>query len=147
MLVGQRVSTIVRAQRAAVHLSAGLGASVIVCASASAASEENAHSSEPLPDPLAAGWEGEPVCKNLHESPRQRILECTFPPGVGHERHYHAPHFGYAIAGGRMRITDATGVREVDLRASSTFTSAGVPWHEVLNIGDSTVVYLIIESR
>lgn len=108
---------------------------------------ENPVSSEPLPDPLAAGWAGEPVCNKLQETDQQRILRCTFAPGVGHERHFHAPHFGYAIAGGHMRITDATGVREVELRTSSTYTSAGVPWHEVLNIGDTTVIYLIIESR
>lgn len=46
-----------------------------------------------------------------------------------------------------MRITDSGGTREVDLAAGSSFTSEGVAWHEVLNIGDSTVVYLIIEPK
>ena len=101
----------------------------------------------PLPDPLAAGWEGKPVCERLHKDSGQRILRCTFPPGVGHERHFHAPHFGYAITGGRMRITDEGGVREVDLHTGSGFSSDGVPWHEVLNIGDTTVIYLIVERE
>ncbi|MGI9201421.1 MAG: cupin domain-containing protein [Woeseiaceae bacterium] len=100
-----------------------------------------------LPDPLAAGWRGEPVCERLHEDPKQRILRCTFAPGVGHERHYHSPHFGYAISGGRMRISDANGVREVDLPTGSSYTSNGVDAHEVLNIGDTTVTYLIVESK
>lgn len=100
-----------------------------------------------LPDPLAAGWKGVPVCERLHEDSNQRILRCTFEPGVGHERHYHAPHFGYAISGGRMRITDATGTREVDLPSGSSFSSAGVAWHEVLNVGEMTVVYLIFEVK
>jgi mannose-6-phosphate isomerase-like protein (cupin superfamily) len=100
-----------------------------------------------LPDPLEAGWKGAPVCEKLHEDAEHRILRCSFAPGVGHERHFHARHFGYAISGGRMRITDHTGTREVDLASGSSFTSDGVAWHEVVNIGTSTVTYLIVEPR
>lgn len=100
-----------------------------------------------LPDPLAAGWNGNPVCALLHKDSRQRVLRCTFEPGVGHERHYHDPNFGYAISGGRMRITNGDGVREVDLETGSSFASPGEDWHEVLNIGNTTVVYLIVEPR
>ena len=100
-----------------------------------------------LPDPLVAGWNGAPVCEKLHEDADQRILRCTFPPGVGHERHYHDEHFGYTIAGGRMRITDSSGTREVDLATGISFASDGVVWHEVLNIGDSTTVFLIVEPK
>ena len=100
-----------------------------------------------LPDPLAAGWQGRPVCEKLHEDASQRVLRCTFPPGVGHERHYHAPHFGYALSGGRMRLTSADGTREVELDTGSSYVSEGVDWHEVLNVGGTTVVYLIVEPR
>lgn len=100
-----------------------------------------------LPDPLAAGWQGAPVCEKLHEDAGQRILRCSFPPSVGHERHFHDRHFGYAISGGRMRITDAKGVREVDIATGSSFVSEGVAWHEVVNVGDTTVVYLIVEPK
>ena len=100
-----------------------------------------------LPDPLGAGWNGAPVCEDLHEDADQRILRCTFPPGVGHERHFHDKHFGYAIAGGRMRITDSSGTREVDLATGISFASEGVIWHEVLNIGDSKTVFLIVEPK
>ena len=103
--------------------------------------------SSSLPDPLAAGWKGRPVCEELHDDPAQRVLRCTFPPGVGHERHYHAPHFGYALAGGRMRLIDANGTREVDLATGSSYASDGVAWHEVLNVGETTVVYLIVEPK
>ena len=99
-----------------------------------------------LPDPLAAGWKGAPVCERLHKDATQRILRCTFAPGVGHERHYHGPNFGYAVSGGRMQITDASGTREVDLPTGSSFASPGTEWHEVLNVGETTVVYLIIEA-
>ncbi len=100
-----------------------------------------------LPDPLGAGWNGAPVCEKLHEDSDQRILRCAFPPGVGHERHFHDKHFGFAIAGGRMRITDSSGTREVDLATGISFASHGVVWHEVLNIGDSTTVFLIVEPK
>ena len=47
-----------------------------------------------------------------------------------------------------MRITDASGTREVNLATGSSFTSPGVAWHEVVNIDDTTtVVYLIIEPK
>jgi len=101
----------------------------------------------PLPDPLEAGWDGDAVCEKLHENPDHRVLRCTFPPGVGHERHFHKRHFGYAISGGRMQITDATGVREVDVATGSSFDSDGVAWHEVFNVGTTTVTYLIVEPN
>lgn len=103
--------------------------------------------STPLPDPLAAGWRGAPVCEPVHEDDALRVLRCVFPPGGGHERHTHPRHFGYALQGGRMRITDARGTREVDLATGSSFASDGVDWHEVENVGETTVVYLLVEPR
>ena len=100
-----------------------------------------------LPGPLQAGWQGESVCERLHEDAGQRILRCTFPPGIGHEPHYHRPHFGYAISGGKMRIEDDDGVREVNLPTGSSFVSDGVAKHSVLNVGQSTVAYLIVERK
>lgn len=100
-----------------------------------------------IPDPLEAGWAGNDVCENLHEDEAQRVLRCSFAPGVGHEKHYHIAHFGYAISGGKMRIEDDSGVRQVELKTGSSFTSNGTQWHQVLNIGDTTVVYLIVEKK
>ena len=100
-----------------------------------------------LPDPVAATWRGEPVCETLSESAEMRVFRCIFPPGVGHERHFHERHFGYALSGGRMRITDAGGTREVSLQTGTYFSSDGIPWHEVLNVGNTVVSYLMIEPR
>jgi len=100
-----------------------------------------------LPDPLEAGWKGEAVCEALHDDDEHRVPRCTFPPGVGHERHYHDRHFGYTIAGARMRITDAEGTREVDVPADSSFKSDGIEWHQVINVGDTTGVFLIVEAK
>jgi quercetin dioxygenase-like cupin family protein len=101
----------------------------------------------PLPDPLAAGWEGKPVCEKLHEDDSNRVLRCSFPPGVGHERHFHRPNFGYVLAGGRMSITSAEGTRIAELVTGQSYASEGTRWHEVINVGDRTVVYLVVEPK
>ena len=98
-----------------------------------------------LPDPLQAGWNNKAVCELLEENENIRVLKCTFKPGVGHEKHYHNRHFGYAIAGSKFRITDASGTREVSFPTNGYFYSKGTEWHEVLNIGDSTAIFLIFE--
>lgn len=106
---------------------------------------ESAAGISTLPDPLAAGWQGDSVCEKLHEDDVQRVLRCRFDPGIGHEKHFHARHFGYALSGGKMRIEDASGTRDVTLKTGSSYTSLGTEWHQVLNIGDTTVTYLIVE--
>ena len=121
-----------------------IGLGLVIACMASFATHADEHK---LPDPLEAGWKGEPVCEKLHEGDDQRILRCTFPPGVGHERHFHPKHFGYAISGGRVRIIDASGTRELSLETGSSYTSDGVVWHEIENIGDTTIVYLIVEPK
>jgi len=100
-----------------------------------------------LPDPLQAGWKSQSICEVIQDNDQLRVLKCTFKPGEGHEKHYHKPHFGYTISGSKMRITDAKGMREVNVATGSNFFSKGVVWHEVLNIGDSTAVFLIIEPK
>ena len=102
---------------------------------------------EPLADALTAGWFGSSVCEKLRETEEIWVLRCTFPPGVGHEKHYHRRHYGYALSGGSMQITDETGTRKVELVTGSDFVSEGIVWHEVLNVGNSTVQYLIIELK
>jgi len=102
---------------------------------------------EVLPDPVKAGWQGASVCEVLHDDATLRVFRCTFPPGVGHERHFHAAHFGYALTGGVMRITDERGTRTVTLEAGSSFYSEGVVWHVGLNVGETTDTYLMMEPK
>ncbi|NND51667.1 MAG: cupin domain-containing protein [Flavobacteriaceae bacterium] len=101
----------------------------------------------PLPDPLEAGWNKQAVCEVLEDNDEMRVLKCTFPPKVGHERHYHKPHFGYTLAGSKMKIEDASGIREVDVPTGYSYFNEGIEWHQALNIGDSTAVFLIIEPK
>jgi len=100
-----------------------------------------------LPDPLEAGWEGESVCEVLEDNKELRVLKCTFKPNVGHEKHYHNPHFGYTLVGGKFRITDTTGTREDDVPTGYSFKNAEITTHEVLNIGKTTAIFLIMEYK
>lgn len=103
---------------------------------------------EVLPDALEAGWQGKKVCELLQEDEMMRVLRCTFPPGIGHETHYHPAHFGYTLSeGGTMQVTDASGTREIMGSAGGTWLSEGVPWHHAINIGETTMQYLIVEQK
>ena len=100
-----------------------------------------------LSDPLEAGWKGEKVCEVAHETNKVRVLKCTFEPNVGHEKHYHKPHFGYTLKGSTFLIKDDKGVREVNVKTGTQFSKEIITEHEVLNIGDSTAVFLIVEPK
>lgn len=98
-----------------------------------------------LPDPFEAGWNGEKVCEVLEDNDKLRVLKCSFPPGVGHEKHYHNPHFGYALVGGTFKLEEDTGTREVSFPTGYSWSKNEVSQHQVLNVGDNTSVFLIVE--
>jgi len=100
-----------------------------------------------LPGPLEAGWQGSKVCVLLHENAQVRALRCTFQPGGGHERHFHAAHWGHILAGSTMQITSASGTVVRELKAGDSWWSDGLAWHEALNIGQTTGIYLIVEPK
>ena len=100
-----------------------------------------------LPHAFEAGWKGEATCTVLHEDAFNRIGRCVFPPGVGHERHYHNPHFGYTLEGSTLEIRGSDGVRTVRTRAGGTWATDEVTVHEALNVGDTPTSYLIVEPR
>ena len=104
-------------------------------------------SQKSLPDPLEAGWLGEAVCELVEDNANLRVLKCTFTPNVGHEFHYHKPHFGYTLAGGKFKITDALGTREVDVPTGYSFSKDSITSHKVLNIGTTTAIFLIMEYK
>lgn len=100
-----------------------------------------------LPDPHKAGWKGQSVCEVIEDNNNLRVLKCTFKPNVGHEKHYHNPHFGYTLAGGTFRITDTTGIRDVNVPTGYSFSKDEITTHHVLNIGETTAVFLIMEYK
>ena len=70
------------------------------------------------------------------------------PPGVGHEMHYHPPHFGYVLEGDSvMRITTAAGVVDRAVHAGSWFSNDAEIQHAALNVGEQTTRYLIVEKK
>jgi beta-alanine degradation protein BauB len=125
------------------HLSSALVATLLVVPLAAAAQQATTQ----LPDPLGAGWKGQATCEKLHEDAKLRILRCGFPPNVGHERHFHAPHYVYVLGGGKLRVTGAAGTQEVESKAGAGRMSPAIEWHEVLNVGETTLSYLIVEPK
>jgi quercetin dioxygenase-like cupin family protein len=101
----------------------------------------------PLPTAFDAKWLGETVCEPLFENAAIRAARCTFAPGGGHKRHFHPPHWGYIITGGTMRITDASGTKVRELKSGGSWWSDGIAWHEAVNIGTTTSIYVIVEPK
>ena len=100
-----------------------------------------------LPHAFDAGWEGQKTCEILFEDDSTRVGRCVFPPGIGHEKHYHNPHFGYVLEGGALRIVDSTGEREVTTQAGGDWSTTTITVHEAMNIGETTTSYLIVEPK
>lgn len=126
---------------------AALVAAAICLAGANTVSSNVQKVAEVLPGPLEAGWKGKPVCELLFENEQMRSLKCTFAPGEGHERHFHRPHWGYIMQGATMRVTNQTGTVVRELKTGASWWSDGIEWHEAVNIGSTTGVYLMYEPK
>jgi len=100
-----------------------------------------------LPHAFDAGWKGQKTCEILFEDDTVRVGRCVFPPSIGHEKHYHNPHFGYVLEGGALRIVDSKGEREVTTRAGGDWSTTTVTVHAAMNIGETTTSYLIVEPK
>jgi quercetin dioxygenase-like cupin family protein len=100
-----------------------------------------------LPHAFDAGWQGQETCELLFEDASVRIGKCEFPPGIGHEKHYHNPHFGYVLEGSTMRLVDADGEETVTTETGGSWSTTAVTVHEGLNVGQTTARYLIVEPR
>jgi quercetin dioxygenase-like cupin family protein len=103
--------------------------------------------SAPTPDALSVEWQGQKPCEKLLEDAQVRILRCTFPPGAMHVRHSHPGYFSYVLSGGKARIQDEKGTRQVEPRTGSHTNIPPVPWHEFTNTGDTTISYLLVEKK
>ena len=120
-----------------------LGITVITLVAPSGA----AHAQE-VPDALAVEWKGKKPCERLFEDDKIRVLRCTFEPTEAHVRHRHPPSLVYALNGGKVRVEDAQGIRERELKTDAfAISDKPVAWHEVTNIGDTTLRYLVVEMK
>jgi quercetin dioxygenase-like cupin family protein len=99
------------------------------------------------PDALGVEWQGKKPCEKLHEDDQIRILRCTFPPGAKHVRHQHPAYFFYTLSGGKLEVINETGTIQREAIADAFALNAPVPWHEVTNVGDTRIRYLIVEMK
>ena len=101
---------------------------------------------ENVPDALSVEWQGKKPCEKLYEDHQIRVARCTFPPGVVHVRHSHPGYLSYALKDGKAQVQDEKGTRQVEVHAGTIADVPPVPWHEVTNVGDTTLQYLIVEK-
>jgi beta-alanine degradation protein BauB len=128
-------------------ISLTLAPALISCSTAPPPSPAPAPTLPMLPTAFDAGWHGVRICEPLYENAQVRAARCTFPPGGGHERHSHPPHWGYILQGSVMQTTNASGTSQRTLQSGASWWSDGVTWHETVNIGTETAVYIIVELK
>ena len=102
---------------------------------------------QPAPDALSVEWQGQKPCEKLYEDAQILIARCTFPPGSMHVKHSHPGYVTYPLSGGRAQIEDDSGKRQVEVRAGVYSNSPPIPWHELTNVGDTTLSYLVVERK
>ena len=100
-----------------------------------------------VPNALSVEWQGQKPCKKLYEDAQILMARCTFPQGSKHSKHSHPGYFSYALSGGKVQIEDAKGTRQLEPRTGSYASSPPIPWHELTNVGDTTVSYLVVERK
>ena len=119
----------------------------IRCAAIGLLISTSAAMSEDVPDALSVEWQGQHPCEKLYEDAQIRALRCTFAPGAVHVRHSHPGNIGYVISGGKSKVQDDNGTREGQPKTGGFYNSPPNPWHEVTNIGDTTLSFLVIEKK
>ena len=103
--------------------------------------------SEDVPDALSVEWQGQHPCEKLYEDAEIRVMRCTLAPGAVHVRHSHPGYLTYTISGGKAKVQDDKGTREGQPKTGGFSNSPPVPWHEVTNVGDTTLSFLTIEKK
>jgi len=102
---------------------------------------------EDVPDALSVEWQGQKPCEKLFEDDQVRISRCSFPPGATHVCHSHPAYLFYVLSGGKAQVRDEKGTREVEIRTGSHVDAPPVPWHEVINIVNTTLQFLNVEKK
>jgi beta-alanine degradation protein BauB len=102
---------------------------------------------EDVPDAFSVKWQGQHLYQKLYEDAQIRVGRCTFPPGAVHACHSHPAVLVYTLSGGKGQERDARGTRQFEAKTGEFSSNAPTPWHELKNIGDTTITYLIIEKK
>ncbi len=103
--------------------------------------------SQDVPDALSVEWQGQHPCEKLYEDSEIRAMRCTLPPAAVHVRHSHPGNLVYTISGGKTKVQDATGTREGQPKTGGFSNNPPTAWHEVTNVGDTTLKFLVVEKK
>ena len=104
-------------------------------------------SADDVPDGLSVEWQGKKPCEKLYEDTQVLVARCTFPPGAVHLCHTHPSYVYYVLSGGKAEVQDEKGKRKVDVATGAVVDSPPVPWHELANVGETTLQFLIVEKK
>jgi quercetin dioxygenase-like cupin family protein len=96
---------------------------------------------------LAVEWAGEKPCEKLFDDDQIRVARCTFAKGAMHLCHSHPSYFTYALSGGQAQVQDEKGIRKIDVIAGTFAEVPPIQWHELSNIGETTLQYLVVEKK
>ena len=107
----------------------------------------NVARADDVPDALSVEWQGKKPCDKLFEDAHIRVARCTFPPGAVHVCHSHPAYLTYAVSGGQAQIQDEKGARKIDVIAGVFADVPPIPWHEFVNVGGTTIQYVVIEKK
>ena len=102
---------------------------------------------EDVPDALSVEWQGQHPCQKLYEDAESRAIRCTLAPGAVHIRHSHPGTLVYTISGGKAKVQDDKGTREGQPKTGGFNNGPPTSWHEVTNVGDTTLSFLVIEKK
>jgi quercetin dioxygenase-like cupin family protein len=100
-----------------------------------------------VPNALAVEWGGDKPCEKLFEDGQIRVARCTFAKGVMHLCHSHPSYFTYVLSGGQAQVQDEKGIRKIDVIAGTFADVPPIQWHELSNIGERTLQYLVVEKK
>lgn len=81
--------------------------------------------------------------RTLHVSARG----CPSPPGAAHLRHSHPGYLSYVLSHGKGQIQGDNGTWQVEVRADTFTNSQPIAWHELTNVGETTLRYFVVERR
>jgi len=100
-----------------------------------------------VPDALSVEWQGKHPCEKLFEDAQILVARCTFPPGAMHVCHSHPSYLSYVVSGGQAQVQDEKGVRKVNVVAGALADVPPTPWHELTNVGDTTLQFVVVEKK
>ena len=87
------------------------------------------------------------VYKVLFENDRVRLLEVRMKPGDESAQHSHPNYLVYALEGGTVKLTPASGdSAAVEIQAGDTMWREAEE-HSALNIGTTDLVALFVELK